>query len=64
MTGSSKTPPASYAVVRLRDGRYAVEIVKPGETPVSVKPFWTENEANEWIAVERRRVEREEQEGR
>jgi hypothetical protein len=49
-----------YAVVRMRDGRYAVEITRPGQETVSVKPFLTEDEANEWIAVERRRAEREE----
>ena len=49
-----------YAVVRLRDGRFAVEMTKPGETTVSIKPFWTEREAEEWIAVEKRRAEHDE----
>jgi hypothetical protein len=56
MTEPSNNPPTVYAVVRLRDGGFAVEITRPGEAPISVKPFWTENEANEWIAVERRRL--------
>ncbi len=56
MSRSSNPPSTIYAVVRLRDGRYAVEITKPGEAPVAVKPFWTENEAKEWIEVERMRA--------
>jgi len=56
MSELSKPPPTVYVVLRLRDGRYAVEITKPGEAPVSVKPFWTENEAKEWIEVERMRA--------
>jgi hypothetical protein len=28
-----------YAVVRLRDGRFAVEMTEPGQTTVSIKPF-------------------------
>ena len=60
MTKESRTPPMIYAVVRLKDGHYAVEITRPGEPPQSIKPFWTEGEANEWIAVERLRVAREE----
>ena len=59
MTRDSRTPPTIYAVVRLKDGRYAVEITRPGEAPQSIKPFWTEGEANEWIAVERLRAARE-----
>ena len=46
-----------YAVVRLRDGRFAVEMTKPGQTTVSIKPFWTEQEAQAWIEVEKRRAE-------
>ncbi len=49
-----------YAVVRLRDGRFAVEMTRPGQATVSVKPFWTEPEAQAWIAVEKRRAERDE----
>jgi len=49
-----------YAVVRLRDGRFAVEMTKPGQTTVSVKPFWTEAEAQAWISVEKRRAGRDE----
>ena len=49
-----------YAVVRMRDGHFAVEMTKPGQTTVSIKPFWTELEAEEWIAVEKRRAERDE----
>jgi hypothetical protein len=56
MSELSKPPPTVYVVLRLRDGRYAVEIAKPGEVPVSVKPFRTENEAKEWIEVERMRT--------
>ena len=48
-----------YAVVRLRDGHFAVEMTRPGEPTVSIKPFFTEREAEEWIAVEKRRTERE-----
>jgi hypothetical protein len=59
MTESSNAHSAVYAVVHLREGRYAVEITKHGEAPISVKPFWTEGEANEWVAVERRRAAKE-----
>jgi hypothetical protein len=59
MTQPSDAHPTIYAVVHLREGRYAVEISKHGEAPISVKPFWTEGEANEWVAVERRRAAKE-----
>ncbi|HEX3066887.1 MAG TPA: hypothetical protein VHQ39_15450 [Dongiaceae bacterium] len=49
-----------YAVVRLRDGRFAVEMTKPGQATVSVQPFWTEAEAQAWISVEKRRAGRDE----
>jgi hypothetical protein len=49
-----------YAIVRLRDGRFAVEMTKPGQATVSIKPFWTESEAEAWIAVEKRRAACEE----
>jgi hypothetical protein len=52
--------PTIFAVVRMRDGRFAVEMTKPGQTTVSIKPFWTEKEAQEWIEVEKRRTDREE----
>ena len=48
--------PTIFAVVRTRDGRFAVEMTKPGQTTVSIKPFWTEKEAEEWIQVEKRRA--------
>jgi hypothetical protein len=48
-----------FAVVRLRDGHFAVEMTRPGEATVSIKPFFTEREAEEWITVEKRRTERE-----
>jgi hypothetical protein len=53
------SPATSYAVLPLPDGKFFVEIAKPGEAPISVKPFGTEKEAKEWIEVERRRLERE-----
>jgi hypothetical protein len=59
MTRESQTPSTIYAVVHLKDGSYAVEITRPGEAPISVKPFWTESEANEWIAAERLRPTKE-----
>ncbi len=59
MSQSPDVTPTIFAVVRLRDGRFAVEMTKPGQTTVSIKPFWTEKEAQEWIAVEKRRAERE-----
>lgn len=59
MTDPADIPPTVYAVVRLRDGRYAVRIAKPGEAPITVKPFRTESVANEWIAVKHRRAERD-----
>ncbi len=60
MTRESQTLSTIYAVVHLKDGGYAVEITRPGEAPIAVKPFWTESEANEWIAVERLRTARQE----
>lgn len=45
-----------YAVLRLRDGRFSVEMTPPGQTTVTIKPFWTEKEAEEWIEVEKRRA--------
>ena len=60
MSQSPKPPATIYAIVRQRDGRFAVEVTRPGQATISVKPFWTENEAQEWIDVERRRHEREE----
>jgi hypothetical protein len=59
MTKSSNSPPTIYAVVRLKDRRFAVEITKPNEPTVVVKPFWTESEANDWIAAEKLRAERD-----
>ncbi len=59
MSQPPKPPAAIYAVVHLRDGRFAVEVTRPGQATVAVKPFWTESEAHEWIEVERRRAERE-----
>ena len=58
MSQSPDVTPTIFAVVRLRDGRFAVEMTKLGQTTVSIKPFWTEKEAQEWIAVEKRRAER------
>ena len=52
--------PTIFAVVRMRDGRFAVEMTKPGQTTVAIKPFWNEKEAQEWIEVEKRRTDREE----
>jgi len=60
MSQPSDVTPTIYAVVRLREGRFAVEMTKPGQTTVSIKPFWTEKEAREWIEVEKRRADREE----
>ena len=48
-----------YAVMRLRDDRFSVEMTRPGQTTVSIKPFWTEKEAEEWIEVEKRRAKSE-----
>ena len=45
--------------MRLRDGHFAVEMTRSGEATVSIKPFFTEREAEEWIAVEKRRTERD-----
>ena len=59
MSQPPNVTPTIFAVVRLRDGRFAVEMTKPGQTTVSIKPFWTEKEAQEWIEVEKRRAERE-----
>jgi hypothetical protein len=60
MSQPSDVTPTIYAVIRLREGRFAVEMTKPGQTTVSIKPFWTEKEAQEWIEVEKRRAGREE----
>ena len=60
MSQPSDVTPTIFAVVRLRDGRFAVEMTKPGQTTESIKPFWTEKEAQEWIEVENRRADRAE----
>jgi hypothetical protein len=57
MSQSPDAPSTIYAVVRLRDGHFAVEMTRPGEATVAIKPFFTEREAEEWIAVEKRRSE-------
>ena len=59
MSQPPKPPATVYAVVRMRDGRFAVEVTRPGQATISVAPFWSESEAQEWIEVERRRSERE-----
>ncbi len=59
MSQPPKPPATVFAIVTLRDGRFAVEVTRPGQATITVKPFWTENEAREWIDVERRRAERE-----
>ena len=59
MSQPPKPPATVYAVVRTRDGRFSVEMTRPGQATISVKPFWTENEAQEWIEAERRRAERD-----
>ena len=48
-----------YAVVRLRDDRFSVEMTRLGQTTMSIEPFWTEKEAEEWIEVEKRRAKSE-----
>jgi len=57
MSPSPNKPSTIFAVVRLREGHFAVEMTRPGEATVSIKPFFTEREAEEWIAVEKRRTE-------
>jgi hypothetical protein len=45
---------ANYRIVRLEDGGFVVEIVRPGALPQTADGFATEAEASGWIAQDKR----------
>lgn len=55
---------ATYRVIPLEDGSFAVEVSIPENFPTTVKPFGTETDAEAWITEHRERVQSENQAGR
>ena len=50
---------ATYRVIPLDDGAFAVEVSIPESYPAKVSPFATAVEAEAWIGEHRRRVQSE-----
>jgi hypothetical protein len=50
---------ATYRVIALGDGAFAVEVTIPESYPAKVSTFATEADAEAWIAEHRRRVQSE-----
>jgi hypothetical protein len=50
---------ATYRVIPLDEGSFAVEVSIPETYPAKVSPFATEAEAEAWIGEHRRRVQSE-----
>ena len=50
---------ATYRVIPLDDGAFAVELTIPETYPAKVSPFATKADAEAWIAEHRRRVQSE-----
>jgi predicted metal-dependent hydrolase len=50
---------ATYRVIRIAYGAFAVEVTIPETHPAKVSPFATEAGAEAWIAAHRRRVQSE-----
>ena len=48
---------ATYRVVRIADGSFAVEVRIPDSAPTTVSGFATETKAEAWAAEHRRRVQ-------
>ena len=55
---------ATYRVIAVEDGSFAVEVSIPENYPTTVKPFVTEAAAEAWIAEHRERVQSEKTAGR
>jgi hypothetical protein len=55
---------ATYHVIPLDDGAFAVEVRIPDSNPTRVSKFSTEADAEAWIAEHRRRVQTQAQAGR
>jgi len=55
---------ASYQVVPLEDGSFGVEVRIPDSHPTTVKPFASEEAAENWIADHKNRVQTQSQSGR
>jgi hypothetical protein len=55
---------ASYRVIRLADGAFAVEVSIPDSSPTRVTKFASEADAEAWIVQHQHRVEAEGQSGR
>lgn len=63
----SRTHPhaeASYRVISLGSGLFAVEVSIPDSYPTRVSTFKTEADAEAWIAEHQRRVQSQTQSGR
>jgi hypothetical protein len=54
---------ATYRVIPIEDGLFAVEVSIPAQHPATVSPFTTEADAEAWITEHRRRVQSEGQQG-
>jgi len=50
---------ATYRVIPIEDGAFAVEVTIPETHPAKVSPFATKADAEAWIAEHRRRVQSE-----
>jgi hypothetical protein len=50
---------ATYRVIPIGDGSFAVEVSIPESFPAKVSPFATEADAEAWIAEHRRRMQSE-----
>ena len=47
---------ATYRMIPLKDGAYAVEVAIPESSPTRVTSFSTEEAAQQWIAAHQRQV--------
>lgn len=45
---------ANYRVIRREDGRFAVEVTRPGSLSLLTRDFATEADADAWIAQDKR----------
>jgi len=51
---TKKTDKATYSVVPIKDGTYAIRITYKGAIPFTISGFKTEQEAKAYIEAERR----------
>lgn len=55
---------ATYRVIPVDDGSFAIEVSIPDSHPTTVSKFTTEADAEAWIAEHRQRVQTQAQTGR